>query len=148
MKLELTEKKIAEIAENLDCGFRCFYRFTTGEIKTLVISDEWLGESDELLKQDEKEIEDNISEYIEFEGTSNHVAFSIMESFVDKVDNDDLQKKLINALNRPKPFRNFKILIDNSGDYRQRWFDHKHAMFIELIGNQVEDYNRSMALTT
>ena len=146
MKLEITEKKINEIAENLDCGFRCFYRFTTEEVKTLVISDEWLGESDELLKDDEKEIEDNISEYIEFEGISNHVSFSIMESFAEKVYKADLRNKLINALNRPKPFRNFKLLIDNSGDFRQKWFDHKKETFIELVKDQIEDYNRSLSL--
>ncbi len=146
MKLELTKKQITEIAENLDCGFRCFYKFKTGEIKTLVIIDEWLGESDELLEKDEKEIEDNISEYIEFDGMSNHESFSIMETFAEKIDNPDLQNKLINSLNKPKPFRNFKWLIDNSGDYRQKWFDHKKEKFIELVKNQIEDYNRSISL--
>ena len=32
--MKLTEKQIEEIADNLDCGMRCFYNLKSGEIKT------------------------------------------------------------------------------------------------------------------
>lgn len=141
MKLKLTKKQISEIAENLDIGLRCFYRPKTGEIKTLIVIDDWLDKTDELIEQEHKEIEDNITEYIEFDKLTSYESFSIMESFAEKIDNKDLQEKLINALNRAKPFRNFKWLIDNSGDYRQKWFDHKNQKAIEFVEKQVEEYN-------
>jgi hypothetical protein len=31
--MKLNDKQIEEIADNLDCGMRCFYNLKTGEIK-------------------------------------------------------------------------------------------------------------------
>jgi hypothetical protein len=35
-KIELTQHQIELIAEELDCGFKCFYHLGTKEIKSLV----------------------------------------------------------------------------------------------------------------
>ena len=35
--IKLTDQQIKEIAENLDCGMRCFYNKQSGEIKTLLV---------------------------------------------------------------------------------------------------------------
>jgi len=48
-----------------------------------------------------------------------HESFKIMADFAENIDNARLQDRLINALNKSKPFRNFNWEIDNSGDYRQ-----------------------------
>ena len=61
-----------------------------------------------------------------------------MAGFADSVDDTRLQDKLINALNKSKPFRNFKWQIDNSGDYRQQWFDFKKIRYIQLVKEQIE----------
>lgn len=39
--MNLTIKQIEEIAENLDCGTKCYYNLKTGEIKTLLNFDSW-----------------------------------------------------------------------------------------------------------
>lgn len=69
-----------------------------------------------------------------------------MASFADSVDDTRLQDKHINALNRSKPFRNFKWQIDNSGDYQQQWFDFKKIRYIQLVKDQIElnneDFNK------
>ena len=49
-----------------------------------------------------------------------------MEGFADKVPDGRLQQKLINALNKKRPFANFKYIIDNSV-YRQDWFDYRQT---------------------
>lgn len=41
-----------------------------------------------------------------------------MADFAENVDDTRLKDKLTNALNRPKPFQNFKWQIDNSGEFR------------------------------
>jgi hypothetical protein len=67
-----------------------------------------------------KEIDDNRDDYFEFKGIESLESFQIMADFGEDVDDTILQNKLINALNRSKPFQNFKWQIDNSGDYRQQ----------------------------
>jgi len=53
-------------------------------------------------------------------------SIEIMEEFMNQLaDNNKLKDRLINVLNRKKPFREFKFEIDNSGIYRQQWFDIK-----------------------
>ena len=52
-----------------------------------------------------------------------------MLDFAESVDNVNLQERLINSLNKSKPFRNFKWQIDNSGNYLQKWFDFKNNRY-------------------
>ncbi len=136
--MKLTEKQIAEIAEELDCGMRCFYNLKTGEIKTIINSDNWIGADKELWEEVWNEIEDNWDDYFEFKGLESHESFQIMADFAENVENKRLQNNLINALNRRKPFQNFKWHIDNSGEYRQQWFDFKKMRYIEWVKEQIE----------
>ena len=136
--MKITEKQIEEIAENLDCGMRCYYNIKTGEIETLIDFDHWESADEELWEEEAKEIEENLNDYIEFTGLESHESFSIMEDFTESIDNEELRRELINALNRPKPFRNFNERIDNSGDYRQQWFDYKKKRFIEHVKEQIK----------
>jgi hypothetical protein len=52
--MKLTEKQIEEIADNLDCGMRCFYNLKTGEIKTLLNLDSWIGADEEPWEEESK----------------------------------------------------------------------------------------------
>jgi hypothetical protein len=133
-----TEKQIHEIAQDLDYGMGCFYNLKTGEIKTLLNFDNWIGADEEIWEEESKEIDENWDDYFEFEGFESYESFKIMEDFAEIVEDAELQNKLINALNRPKPFRNFKWIIDNSGDYRQQWFDYKNMRYIQWIKEQVD----------
>jgi len=136
--MKLTEKQIEEIADNLDCGMRCFFNLKSGEIKTVLNLDSWIMADEEPWEDELKEIENNWSDYFEFEGFETHESFQIMADFTDCVEDKAIQNKLINALNRPKPFQNFKWQIDNSGDYRQQWFDYKKMCYIEWVKEQID----------
>jgi hypothetical protein len=46
-----------------------------------------------------------------------------MKDFADDLDEGDLKLSLQDALNKNKPFQNFKFIVDNSGEFRQKWFD-------------------------
>jgi hypothetical protein len=59
------------------------------------------------------------------------------------VDDKIIQNRLSNALNKAKPFRNFKFEIDNSGKYRQEWFDFKEQTYCEWINAQIKELNYS-----
>lgn len=61
-----------------------------------------------------------------------------MTDFAERIDDSKLQDKLRSALNRPKPFKNFKWQIDNSGVFRQQWFDFKKMRYIHWVKEQID----------
>jgi hypothetical protein len=140
--MKLTDKQIEEIAENLDCGMRCYYNLKTGEIKTIINFDSWIGADEELWEEELNEIEENWGDYFEFNPFESHESFQIMVDFAENVNDIRLQNNLINALNRRKPFQNFKWQIDNSGEYRQLWFDFKKMRYIQWVKEQI-DFNNT-----
>jgi len=129
----MTDEQINELADNLDCGLRCFVH---REKKTIVATPDHDSDS-ELWDEVNDEIENNFDRYVEIEKMDSHESFRLMEHFIDTVDNSQLRDKLEEALRRPKPFANFKFDIDNSGPYRQKWFDFKKQRTIEWVRGQV-----------
>ncbi len=140
--MKLTEKQIAEIAEDLDCGMRCFYNLKTFEIKTLINHEKFGGLDfyDEDYLDDEldeiNEIENNIDDYFEFEELSSNQSYRIMSAFCAEIKNIDFQNKLINALNKSNPFQNFRNLIDSS-NYRDDWFAFKKKCYFQWVKDQI-----------
>ncbi|MCU4175117.1 UPF0158 family protein [Carboxylicivirga sp. N1Y90] len=133
-----SQKNIKEIAENLECGMICYFNVKTGELKTIINSDSWELAEEEAWEEDINEIEENQDAYIEFHGMSSHESFNLMVDFTDMIDDLKLKERLIKGLNKPKPFRNFKWEIDNSGEYRQQWFDFKSSRYISYVQDQIE----------
>jgi hypothetical protein len=142
--MKLTEEQIREIAENLDLGMRCFYHLKSGEIETTPDFNEadWFGHDTEPWQETLDKLDENWGDYFEFEKMTSRESFGIMADFAETVDDQKLQDRLFKALNKSKPFRNFKWEIDNSGEYRQIWFDFKDQRLIEFVKGQIEQHNR------
>ncbi|MEH3112963.1 UPF0158 family protein [Pedobacter terrae] len=71
-------------------------------------------------------MQSNSGDYREIEQPDSRESFRMMEEFLDELpDNTRIKVKLIEALSKRKPFREFKYELDNSGEYRQLWFDLK-----------------------
>lgn len=140
--IKLTKQQIKEIAEELDCGMKCYYNKKTKEIKLLPDFDSYYGADEEPWAEELKKLEENWTDYIEIECMNSQESFLVMENFANFIENSTLREKLINSLNRSKPFRNFKWIIDNSGDYRQQWFEFKNQKYIEFVKDQLEQFNR------
>jgi len=83
-------------------------------------------------------LDENCGDYFEFGKMTSHESFEIMTDFAEAVKNKKLQDRLYKALHKSKPFRNFKWEIDNSGEYRQKWFDFKNQRLIEFVKTQIE----------
>jgi hypothetical protein len=145
--MTLTEEQIKEIAENLDMGMRCFYHLKTGEIEAApnFLEGDWIAQDAEPWQEVLDKLDENWGDFFEFEKMTSHESFDIMADFAETVDNQNLQDKLFKALNKFKPFRNFKWEIDNSGEYRQKWFEYKNQKLIELVKDQIEQHNRQFA---
>ena len=60
-----------------------------------------------------------------------------MNEFAEQVADQNLQSKLLNALSKNKPFKEFKFLIDNDPDYRQQWFDFKSEWQLDFVTKRV-----------
>ena len=87
------------------------------------------------------ELEENWDKYIEIERMESHESFDLMADFAESVDSRELRDSLINALNKKHPFRNFKWVVDNSGPYRQKWFDFKNQRLIEWVEKKLGELN-------
>ena len=139
--IKLTEEQIREIADNLETGMRCYYNTKTGEIKSIINTENWIGADLEPWEDEIEVIEENWDDFIEFDNLEIHESFEIMEKFAESIDDARLQEKLFHALNKSKPFRNFKWVIDNSGEYREQWFNYKRARYIQEVKKQIEQQN-------
>ena len=130
-------KIIKEIAQELDCGFDCYYNPKTDEIVSIPnfgqISDE--DEFRESFSAELKKVK-NKTEFIKIEVLESFESFKIMERFISQIADKQFQVELENILKRKKPFQNFKNRIDNS-DYRQKWFDFKKTELEKIVEAQL-----------
>jgi len=140
--IKLTGQQIKNIAEELECGMRCYYNKKTGEIKSVMDVDKHAYGDTEFWEDAAQEIEDHYDDYVEFEGMESFDSFKIMEDFANRIEDFGLKSALFGALSRKHPFRNFKNIIDNSGPYRQEWFDFKSQRYIEWVKDIIATHNR------
>jgi hypothetical protein len=140
----LNKSQIKEIAENLDCGLNCYWNKKTSEILFLPeelgyyldndsddtdIGDEWQQE-------DFDKIKNNLEDIVVIEKPNSNYSFEIMKAFAEQLPNKlEFKLQLFQALNRNKPFREFKFIIDNS-NYREEWFAFKTLKLQEWIENK------------
>ena len=138
--IKLTVDQIKEIAQDLDCGNKCYINKESGII--IITPDFDRGYADEELWNDDiNELEENWDKYVEIDKMESHESFEIMADFAENVDSSELRDSLINALNRKHPFQNFKWVVDNSGLYRQKWFDFKNQKLIEWVEDKLDEIN-------
>jgi len=133
----MTDEQITELADNLDSGLSCFvHRETKAIVATPDSVNDPLSDS-ELWDDANEEIENNFDSYVEIEKMDSNESFRLMQNFIETIEDERLRDKLDQALSRPKPFRNFKFEIDNSGPYRQQWFDFKKQQLIKWVKGQL-----------
>jgi len=139
--IRISKEQVREIADHLDCGMKCYLNKETGAIMAILDSDNWQNYDEEPWEDVINELEENWEKYVEIPKMESHESFELMADFSETVDNENLQNKLINALNRSHPFRNFKWIIDNSGPFRQKWFDFKNQRLIQWVKDQLDALN-------
>ncbi|MBI2416731.1 MAG: hypothetical protein HYV28_02315 [Ignavibacteriales bacterium] len=100
------------------------------------------GDTDIWYKEVRK-IKKNWKNYVVFEDIETRDSFRIMEDFAHSLDNNRLRESLLDILQMKKPFANFKWKIDNSGEYRQRWFAFRDQRYFDWVKEQIAMFNRS-----
>jgi wyosine [tRNA(Phe)-imidazoG37] synthetase (radical SAM superfamily) len=136
----LTQEQIKEIAQELDCGNKCFVHKETNELIFIPDTDRNPTMDTEFFEEELEKIDNNFDDYNVIETLESSESFEIMADFTEQLaDNNDLKTKLANALSKKKPFREFKFVIDNSGAYRQEWFDFKNSKLEEFVRNRLNE---------
>jgi|SRR5688572_722151 len=131
--LTLTEDQIRQIANELDSGFSCFIHKVTAEIIAIPHDTSHPDMDMSAWKDDIKKVESKRKQYLVIDPLESRDSFDIMKDFTNQVEDEKLRSRLISALNHRKPFSHFKFEIDNSGEYRQKWFDFKSNSLQQLV---------------
>jgi hypothetical protein len=142
--MELTQDQIKSIAEEIEMGMKVFVHLETKDIKSLPDFDNDIVLDEEIWEDAIKEIEEDIDNYLQFDPLSSRESFSIMGEFAGNVKDEELRDKLFQSLNMSKPFKHFKEIIDNSGDFRDEWFAYRESKYIEFIKEQLDRYNNKL----
>jgi len=131
--INLTDRQIYDITQDLECGMNCFVHKLTGEVKSvpedMVDEEEWEEVIDE--------IENDAGNYIEIEKMDSNHSYKVMERFIDTVEDKQLADRLYNAINRSKPFHNFRYELDYSDEYLKKWYAFKSQAMTEWVKEQL-----------
>jgi len=134
--LSPTPSQIKEIAEQIDCGFCCYYNKISGEIVSIPDFEDRMDDIEEFFGEDLAKIKKDKKNFIRIDKPSAREGFEIMEDFIEEIEDTKLRDELIKALNKKKPFGHFKFIVESSA-YRQEWFDFKAKQLQKLVIEQM-----------
>lgn len=117
-----TPADLKEIAEQLSMGFKAFVHKENGELLFFPDERQFWGEDFSAWKKEMDKLENNPDEYLEIDKWTSYDAYRIMADFAEQVTNSSLKNKLVEALNKRKPFQGFRFIVDNDFDLREDWF--------------------------
>jgi len=127
--LTFSTDQIKEISEQLNCGFRAFYHKQSGKLIFVPATDGNFDMDTSAWEAELAELNKNFIAYQEINAMQGSDSFKLMADFAAQVSDEKLRDRLLNSLNKKHPFREFKSMIDNSGEYRKRWFDFKNERY-------------------
>lgn len=84
-----------------------------------------------------REAMDNPDKFFPIEVLSSSESFRVMEAFIETVKDKRLQRSLISALERKRPFANFKYIIDNSS-VRENWFQFRDEAYMNIAKEWID----------
>ena len=155
--MKLSKEQIKEAADYLESGFIVFYSLKNKEL--IIVTQTQMEEAESVITSDDldeeymkeldnefdfstiKDIYENSDDYYEFDNLDLDESFKLMREFAENVTDKTLQMKLYNALERPKPFRNFKNVLEMSDSDLRMWFDFKLQGYIDHVKRQIKRFN-------
>jgi Uncharacterised protein family (UPF0158) len=85
-----------------------------------------------------EDLEDN-PRYLAIYPIPSHESFQIMEDFVANLGDTIDARRLADALNRPKPFRQFKDTLCDYSELREAWFAFEQKEYARLVEEWCEE---------
>lgn len=131
------------MAEELLTGMRVFIHKHSGEIIFVPNEMDMDCAEPEGWESEFNLLENNRYDYLEIDTMNSTQSFQVMEEFAEQLtENRILRVELLDALNRKKPFRAFKYVIDNAGKYREQWFDFRLEKTMYFVKKQIAVLHR------
>ena len=119
------ENLINEIENDFDCGMKVFISKTNFKIISLPNFDDSFFEENEAWNEQVNELNRDGESYVEINIWDSSFSYEIMKSFAENVCENPLKNKLLKALDKKKPFQEFKYVITFENENRQKWFEYK-----------------------
>jgi hypothetical protein len=142
--MKIPTEIIIEIVDSLQMGFTCYFNKDTSQLIAIPGEiDIYLDEDDEELfefepwYEDAKIIRASPDSFIQVEEMPSNESFRIMEDFIETVADENLQQKLLHAIQMRKPFAHFNEEIHHAEE-RERWFAFKRERMTEYVKEQLD----------
>jgi Uncharacterised protein family (UPF0158) len=121
-----------------------------------VLMREWLRDPElrrleglevESLKDDGEELDDELApdldaldddRFVWIESIDSHEGFRWMERFALRQDDERVRERLLDALDRPRPFRRFKDALHEFPQVRDAWYKFEEEKLREAVRDWVE----------
>ena len=94
------------------------------------------------------DMDDNVSyedvekeeRYFGIEPVTSHEVYEIMQAFAESEESDEIRGHLYDALDRKKPFMNFKDTLAEHPDTEKRFYEYKNSRLKEILRDRLEEY--------
>jgi hypothetical protein len=83
---------------------------------------------------------ENEERYFYIEPITSDEGYEIMQDFAASLEPDEIRDHLIDALERKKPFRNFKDAITEYPDIESKFYEYKDNRLKDILRNQLAEY--------
>ena len=77
--------------------------------------------------------------YFRIEPVTSHEVYEIMQAFAESEESDEIRSHLYDALDRKKPFMNFKDALTEYPDAEKRFYEYKNSSLKEILSGRLEE---------
>lgn len=133
---KFTKEKIDQIAESMSMGVNCFYKIDTEE---LINQFEYKPDSEDEYgpSSDDPYFDIDDDNYIKLHPMPSHESYKIMENFARSLDDEPFKNELFDALEKRKPFRHFKWLVEGSDKHQAGWNKFQDAANLAYVKSEI-----------
>lgn len=85
------------------------------------------------------EIVKNDDRFFYVEPITSHEGYEIMQDYAASVESDEIKNEMIDALERKKPFYNFKNTIADYPDIQKKFFEYKDNRLKEILKDRLAE---------
>jgi hypothetical protein len=106
---------------------------------------------DDMLEDDEElaaALEETPDRFVRVEPVSSHESFRWMEDFAASQKDDAVREALLDALDRPRPFRRFKDALADFPEVREAWFRAHEERVLAYARTWIESEGLNVRLVT
>lgn len=96
-----------------------------------------LPDIDEDISDEDAENEDR---YFYVEPIASHESYEIMQDFAASVESDEIRNQMFDALERKKPFFNFKSTLADYPDIQKKFFEYKDNRLKEILRDRLAEF--------